>query len=63
MRKTNAEIAEMVAARGYDFQRVLDDIDVSRMPEDEEKELTEVELVQLVESICLGLDCEDENNI
>lgn len=59
MKKTNVEIAEMVAARGYDFQRVLDDIDVSRMPEDEEKELTEAELVQLVESICLGLDCED----
>lgn len=59
MRKTNVEIAEMAAARGYDFQRVLDDIDVSRTPEDEEQELTEIEFVQLVESICLGIDCED----
>lgn len=59
MRKTNVEIAEMVAARGYDFQRVLDSIDVSRTPEDEETELTEAEFVQLVESIFLGIDCED----
>lgn len=59
MRKTNVEIADMAAARGYDFQRVLDDIDVSRTPEDEEQELTETDFVQLVESICFGIDCED----
>lgn len=59
MKKTNVEIAKMVAERGYDLQRALDSIDVSRTPEDEETELTESELVQLVESICLSLDCED----
>ena len=60
MKKTNVEIAEMVAERGYEFQRVLDDIDISRTPADEKKELTEAELLQLIESISDALDCEDE---
>ena len=44
---SNVQIAEMVAARGYDFAKVLDDIDAGRSPEDEEQEISEKEVDEM----------------
>lgn len=61
MKKTNVEIAKMVAARGYDYEEALEGIDAGRTPEDEEMEITEEELKEMVDAICSGFDCELEN--
>ena len=58
MKKTNVEIAKMVAERGYDYQEALDGIDAGRSPEEEEMEITEEELNDIVENICFSFDQE-----
>lgn len=58
MKKTNVEIAKMVAERGYDYQEALDGIDAGRSPEEEEMEITEEELNDIVENICSSFDQE-----
>lgn len=57
---TNVEIAEMVAKRGYDYSEALDSIDAGRTPEKEELEITEEEVNDMVDAICLSFDCENE---
>ena len=59
---SNVQIAEMVAARGYDYAKALDDIDAGRSPEDEEQVITEKEVDEMVDAICGGFDCENEAN-
>lgn len=58
MKKSNVEIAKMVAERGYDYQEALDGIDTGRSPEEEEMEITEEELNDIVENICSSFDQE-----
>lgn len=58
MKKSNVEIAKMVAKRGYDYQEALDGIDAGRSPEEEEMEITEEELNDIVENICSSFDQE-----
>lgn len=58
MKKTNVEIAKMVAERGYDYQEALDGIDAGRSHEEEEMEITEEELNDIVENICSSFDQE-----
>lgn len=60
MKITNVEIAEMVAKRGYDYSEALDSIDAGRTPEEEEQEITEAEVNEMVDAICLSFDCENE---
>lgn len=60
MKITNVEIAKMVAKRGYDYSEALDSIDAGRTPEDEELEITEDEVEDMVDAICLSFDCENE---
>lgn len=60
MRISNVEIAKMVAKRGYDYSEALDSIDAGRTPEDEEQEITEAEVNEMVDAICLSFDCENE---
>ena len=60
MKITNVEIAKMVANRGYDYSEALDSIDAGRTPEEEELEITEEEVNEMVDSICLSFDCENE---
>lgn len=59
---SNVQIAEMVAARGYDYAKALDGIDADRSPEDEEQEITKKEVDEMVDAICGGFDCENETN-
>lgn len=60
MKKSNVEIAKMVAERGYDYQETLDSLDAGRTPEDEEKEISEDELNDIVENICSSFVQEEE---
>ena len=60
MRISNTEIAEMVAKRGYDYSEALDSIDVGRTPEEEAQEITETEVENMVDAICLSFECENE---
>lgn len=60
MRISNVEIARMVAARGYDYEVALEGIDAGRTPEDEAQEITEAEVNNMVDSICLSFECEAE---
>lgn len=60
MKIRNTEIAKMVAEKGYDYEKALDGIDAGRTPEDEEKEITDEELGEMVEAICLSFECEKE---
>ena len=60
MKITNTEIAEMVAKRGYDYSEALDSIDAGRTPEDEAQEITEAEVNEMVDAICLSFECENE---
>lgn len=60
MKKSNVEIAKMVAARGYDFDEALEGIDAGRSPEDEEKEITQEEVNEIVESVCFSFIEEEE---
>ena len=60
MKITNTEIAEMVAKRGYDYSEALDSIDAGRTPEDEAQEITEAEVENMVDAICLSFECENE---
>lgn len=60
MKITNVEIAKMVAKRGYDYSEALDSIDAGRTPEDEAQEITETEVNNMVDAICLSFDCENE---
>ena len=57
---TNTEIAEMVAKRGYDYEAALEGIDAGRTPEEEELEITEAEVKDMVDNICLSFECENE---
>jgi hypothetical protein len=61
MKKTNVEIAKLVAERGYDYEEALEGIDAGRTPADEEKEITQEELNEMVDAICSSFDCESEN--
>ena len=63
MKKSNVEIAKMVAARGYDFDEALEGIDAGRSPEDEEKEITQEEVNEIVESVCFSFIEEEEMNM
>ena len=60
MKITNTEIAKMIAKRGYDYSEALDSIDAGRTPEDEAQEITQAEVNEMVDAICLSLDCENE---
>ena len=60
MKITNTEIAEMVAKRGYDYESALEGIDAGRTPEEEELEITEAEVNEMVDAICLSFECENE---
>ena len=60
MKITNVEIAEMVAKRGYDYEAALEGIDAGRTPEEEELEITEAEVENMVDAICLSFECENE---
>lgn len=60
MKKTNVEIAKLVAERGYDYEEALEGIDAGRIPADEEKEITQEELNEMVDAICSSFDCESE---
>ena len=60
MKITNVRIAEMVAKRGYDYEAALEGIDAGRTPEEEEQEITEEEVENMVDAICLSFDCENE---
>lgn len=57
---TNVEIAKMVAKRGYDYEAALEGIDAGRTPEEEELEITEAEVENMVDAICLSFECENE---
>lgn len=61
MKKTNVEIAKLVAERGYDYEEALEGIDAGRTPADEEKEITQEELNEMVDATCSSFDCESEN--
>ena len=50
----------MVAKRGYDYSEALDSIDAGRTPEDEAQEITEAEVNEMVDAICLSFECENE---
>lgn len=58
MKKTNVEIAKMVAERGYDYQEALEGIDAGRTPEEEKLEITEEELNDIIENVCSSFDQE-----
>lgn len=60
MKVRNVQIAEMVAEKGYDYEKALDGIDAGRTPEDEEQEITAEELKDMIEAICLSFECEEE---
>ena len=60
MRITNTEIARMVAARGYDYEAALEGIDAGRTLEEEAQEITWAEVKDMVDSICLSFECENE---
>lgn len=60
MKVRNVQIAKMVAEKGYDYEKALEGIDAARTPEDEEKEITEEELNEMIEAICLSFECEKE---
>lgn len=60
MKIRNVQIAKMVAEKGYDYEKALEGIDAGRTPEDEEKEITDEELGEMVEAICLSFECEKE---
>ena len=60
MRISNVEIAKMVAKRGYDYEAALEGIDAGRTPGEEELEITEAEVKDMVDAICLSFDCENE---
>lgn len=56
MRKTNVEIANEIASRGYDYAEALRDLDAGRTPEEEQQEITQEELEDLVEAICSSFE-------
>ena len=60
MRKTNVEIAKEIASRGYDYAEALRDLDAGRTPEDEKKEITQEEIDEMVEAICLSFEIDVE---
>ena len=60
MRISNTEIAEMVAKRGYNYEAALEGIDAGRTPEEEELEVTDTEVNDIVDAICLSFECENE---
>ena len=57
---TNTESAERVAKRGYNYEAALEGIDAGRTPEEEELEVTETEVNEIVDAICLSFECENE---
>lgn len=61
MKKSNVDIAKMVAARGYDFDEVLEGLDIGRTPAEEEQEITQEEFDDLIENICLYHMIVEEN--
>ena len=57
---SNVKIAEIVASRGYNYEKALDDLDAYRTPDQEELELSESEVEELVNNICAGFDFESD---
>jgi len=60
MKKSNVEIAKMVAERGYDYQKTLDGIDAGRTPEEEELDISEEELQDMIDNICSSFEQEKD---
>lgn len=60
MKIRNTEIAKMVAKNNYNYREVLDGIDAGRTPEQEEEEISEKELEEMIEAICLSFDIRKE---
>jgi hypothetical protein len=60
MKRTNVEIARMVESKGYNFTEALESIDAGRTPEDEKKEITQEEIDEMVEAICLSFEIDVE---
>lgn len=56
MRKTNVEIAREIENRGYNYAEALKDLDAGRAPEEEQHEITQEELDELIEAICLSFE-------
>lgn len=57
---SNVQIAKLVAARGHDFDKVLENLDAGRSPEQEEEKITEAELNEMVDNICAGWEESEE---
>lgn len=60
MIRTNVEIARMVESKGYNFTESLEAIDAGRTPEDEREEITQEEIDEMVEAICLSFEIDVE---
>lgn len=60
MKIRNTEIASMVEEKGYDYHEALVGIDAGRTPEQEEEEISERELEDMIEAICLSFDIRKE---
>lgn len=60
MKRTNVEIARMVESKGYSFTEALEAIDAGRTPEDEMEEITQEEINEMVEAICLSFEIDME---
>ena len=60
---SNVEIAKRIEARGYNFNKALEGIDAGRTPDDEELEITNEELEEVIDSICLSFEIEKEETM
>lgn len=60
MKRTNVEIARMVASKGHSFTEALESIDAGRTPEDEREEITQGEINEMVEAICSSFEIDAE---
>lgn len=60
MKKTNVELAKMVAEKGYDYQETLESLDAGRTPEQEEEDITQEELDDMIENICSSFEQKTE---
>ena len=60
---SNVEIAKRIETRGYNFNKALEGIDAGRTPEDEGLEITEEELKEMIDNICLSFEIEKEETM
>lgn len=60
---SNVEIAKRIEARGYDFNKALEGIDAGRTPDDEGLEITEEELAEIIDGICLSFEIDKEETM